>query len=321
MKTCLIIIIFFLAPFTPLSGDSAAPSLDLAAQALEKNMAWGSAAGWNNINYSSANPASAATLPSLNATLTYLNCNPDLNLFYANAASPLTGPLNLIARLSYLSMPPVTDIETGNELAYYEFSAGAGAGYRISPRISAGGLINFFRARMAGFTGTTAYADIGGNYQTRLRIPGSHRVVLGASILHLGPGVKFNEETSPLPLNFNLACQYIYNGDYRFLAGMRKYTAYDAFLYSVGSEIVLLSQVSLRAAVLNDVNNTIKYNLGMGFDFSFSDHHFLLDYAFFPSEEIAPVHAVTLTFRSALSAGEEEKKDEEKNWKNLWKSE
>ena len=149
-----------------------------------------------------------------------------------------------------------------------------------------------------------------------------HKLIVGLSILNLGPGVSFAGEASPLPMNLNLGLQYIYDHDYKLFAGLKKYTAYEGSSYSLGGEIFLLNSIFLRASIIQDINNSIKYNMGLGLDVNYSDYHFLIDYVFLPLEAQDTSTIITLSFKFPIK--ETEKKDfkkEEENWENLWTSE
>lgn len=319
IKTSLIIIIFGLFFNTPIFCETTAAALDIAGNAYEKNVGYGGVALFNNMGGLSCNPSIIPNMESINGTLSYINYLSDFKMFYGNFLYPGIGDFNVLGKFGYFYMPSVSDIETGEDLAYHEFFIGAGTGYHfLNKKLSVGATANFYSAKIATETGSTIYFDLGASYPFILSVPGYHEIIIGLSLLNLGPGVKFIDTASPLPFNFNLGFQYIYEYHYKLFAGLRKYTGYDSLLYSLGSEIALADIIFLRASIIEDINKNIKYNIGLGFDLDYTGYHFLLDYVFLPLEgTIEPSSVITLSFKFPIP-GKKEIKKEEKNWKNSW---
>ncbi len=322
-KLLLIFTIIVLSFCTESFSQTTASALDIAGNAYEKNIGYGSVGLFNNIGGSSVNPSIIPNINSKSGSLTYIDYLEDFNMLYGNFVYPEIKNFNILGKFGYFHMPSETDVQTGEELGYSEFFLGAGTGYHfLDKKLSVGAVINFYTASIAGESGSTIFFDVGANYPLRLPVVGYHKFIVGLSILNLGPGVSFTEEASPLPMNLNLGFQYIYDYDYKLFAGLRKYAAYEGTLFSLGGEIILLDSVFLRASIIEDVNNSIKYNMGLGFDINYSDYHFLIDYVFLPLEGQDTSTIITLSFKFPIK--ETEKKDlkkEEKNWENLWTSE
>ncbi|MBU1076119.1 MAG: hypothetical protein KKH98_02420 [Spirochaetes bacterium] len=321
MKRVITVSIIFIICFVIKGfGGTTATALDIAGNAYEKNMGYSSAALENSLGGVTYNPAVIADLTSISGSLTYFDYIDDFNMFYGNISYPAFKKLNILGRFGYFYMPSINDIETGEELGYKELFIGAGTGYKfLNNRLSAGAVANFYTATIAADIASTFFLNCGVNYSFLLPTVIIHKFIIGLSILNLGPDITFNSEPSSLPLNINFGVQYIFDHNYKLFAGLRKYTAYDNFLYNIGGEIIIYRILSFRAAMIEDVNSLIKYNLGLGFDLNYTDYHFMLDYAFLPLETVDSAYLITLSFRFPFESEKEDKTG--KNWKNMWTSE
>ncbi len=320
MKKMQVIIILLLLGSINVSAQTSGIAMDISGNAYEKTMGFGSVSILNNINGVFNNPAVIANIDFLNGSFTYINYLEDFKLFNCNILYPNVKNFNIFGNLGYFYMPPETDIITGNELEYKELFFGLGTGYHfLDNKLSVGATANFYNSHIAGESASTVYINMGTCYPIRLPIVEYHVIIAGLSILNLGPGLKYKEESSPLPINMNLGIQYIYLYDYKLFAGIRKYTAYDNFLASLGVEAIIANALFVRGSMEQDVKKNLKYNIGIGFDLNYAGNHFLLDYAFMPLEASSPTSVISFTFKIPLSTtkrGDPEK--DEKNWKNMW---
>ncbi len=328
MRTMLNLIFILILCFSINSyAATTAMGLDIAGNAYEKNIGYGGVSLYNNFGGISYNPAIIPNVHSFNGSITYINYILDFNMVYGNFLYPNVKNFNILGKFGYFYMPAVPAIEdytaTGEEYGYREFFIGTGTGYHfLNKKLSVGATVNFYSAKIANDSGSTFYFDIGTSYPFIFPLVKQHKIILGLSVLNLGPGVKFIEESCSLPSNFNLGFQYIYDYNYKLFGGLKKYTAYEDFLYSMGGEIIIANSFFLRTAMIEDLNKNLKYNLGLGFDLNYTDYHFLIDYVFLPLEAKEPAYIVTLSFKFPVPGeNEEDIKKEEKNWKNLWTSE
>lgn len=319
MKVFILLLIIISLPFQGFSQTTAA-GLDIAGNAVEKNMGYSAVALSDDISGVSHNPAVIPNLRSINGSFTYFNYMQDFKMFYGNLNYPAFTDYNILGRVGYFYMPSETDVETGAELGYNEFFLGAGTGYKfLKERLSVGGIAHFYSATIAESKASTVFLNAGANYHMRLPYIFNNRFTASFSILNLGPGLKFDSESSPLPTNLNFGFQLNYNYDFRFFGGIRKYTEYEGFYYSIGGEVNMYRTIFLRGAIVDQLSGTVNYNLGIGFDLNYTDYHFLLDYAFIPLETYEATSVITLSVRFPFETDEE--RETEKNWKNMWTSE
>ena len=313
MKKIIILIIILICINIKSYAGMTATALDIAGNAYEKNMGCSGVAIFNDIGGVTYNPSVIANLNSLSGSLTYFNYIEDFKMFYGNVVYPFSKKINILGR-----MPSITDIETGKELCYNEFFTGIGSGYKFfNNKLSVGGIVNFYSSKIADKSGTTVFLNAGANYSFSLPLISAHKFIIGFSFLNMGPGITYNQESSSLPLNFNLGIQYIYKYNYKLFTGLRKYTDYKGLYYNLGFEIIILKSLFTRVAIIEDINRSLKYNLGLGFDLNYTDYHFIIDYSFLPLESTESSSVITLSFRFPVPG----EKKEEKNWKNMWTTE
>ncbi len=316
-KIFIILLLLKLSLLTNIYAGTTATALDIAGNAYEKNLGYCGVASYNTIGAVSENPSVIANLKSLTGSLSYFNYIDDFKMFYGNFSYPALDTFNIFGRIGYLYMPSITDIETGAELGYRELFFGLGTGYLLlNNKLAIGGIVNFYSANIAAQKGSTIFFNLGANYSFNVPFALNDKIILGMSLLNLGPGITYNQEKSSLPSNFNLGLQYIHNNDYKLFTSLRNYSAYEGMFYSIGAEINIFKTIFFRGSVQEDINNTLKYNLGLGFDLIYSDYHFLIDYAFLPLESLEAASVITLSFKFPIPGQEIEKNDE--NWKNMW---
>jgi len=326
MRISFFIIIFSVILNISTWASTGAMALDIAENAYEKNIGFGGAALFNNLNGVSCNPSVIPNIHSLNGTMTYINYIYDYQMIYGNILYPNFYNYNILGKFAYFSAPPTPAIsnfeESGQNYTHHEFLLGFGTGYQfLDKQLSIGGIASFYYSNLADTTGTSYILDLGANYPYLLPLVKQHKIILGLSLLNLGPGIKFVNESSPLPMNMNLGFQYIYDFNYKLFAGLRKYFEYKPVLYSLGGEILITQSFSLRASMTEDLNKNYSYNFGLGFDLNYTDYHFLLDYAFLPLTAQDSSYIITLSFQFPLpSEKEREQEKDDQKWENLWTS-
>lgn len=297
---CLSLLLLFLCPLN-ISAGTTGTSLALTANAYEKSLSYSGVAICDDIGGISYNPSVVANIDYIAGTFTYLNYIEDINMLYGNFVYP-GKKFNINGRFGIMYMPSVIDYETGNELNYRELFIGGGTGYRYNKNLSVGANLNIYSATIAESSEVSLFINIGANYRTTLPLIGNHKVVAGISILNLGPGIKFNQQRSSLPTSLNFGIKYIYNEDYKVLFGMRKETEVEPLLWSMGGEIVMFKFLSARISSYSDINNKLKFNMGIGVSIKYDKYNLIFDYTSLPLQEIEYSNLITLTFRFKTSA-------------------
>ncbi len=307
---CLLSLLFF-GTSNIFAGTTGAV-LDLTANAYEKSLSYGGVAICDDIGGISYNPSVVANIDYIAGTFTYLNYIEDINMLYGNFIYPRK-KFNINGRFGIMYMPSIIDYETGKELHYRELFIGGGTGYRYNKNLSFGANLNLYSVTIAESSGISVFINLGANYKTSLPLIGNHKVVAGVSILNLGPGIEFNQQRSSLPTSLNLGIKYIYNEDYRILFGMRKETEVEPLLWSMGGEILMFKFLSARISSYSDINNKLKFNMGIGIKIQFDKYNFIFDYTALPLQEVEYSNLITLTFRFATSMEKSKVK-----WESVW---
>jgi len=295
MKKFFIIILLMLFSVSSYAGNTAS-SLDLSANSYEESLSYGGVAIGDDIGGISYNPAVAANIDTISGSLNYLSYVADIGMIYGNIVYP-SKKFNYTGRFGYLHMPSITDYNTGDELKYYEFFFGPGVGYKYNDNLSLGANLNFYTTKIADIGGVTGFLNIGANYKTSLPLIHKQFINIGLSILNLGPGIKFNEQRSALPLNFNLGLKYTYEDNYRLYLGIKKMNDIDNLLWAVGGEIVMFKFFSARVSSYSDLNNELNFNMGLGFKLNISGYNFILDYTSLPMASTEYTSLLTLSVK------------------------
>lgn len=297
MKSIIIFLCFIFYADSIIKAGTTGVALDLAANAYEKSLSYSGVAIGDDIGGISYNPAIIAEQNALCGSLTHLNYIQEINMFYGNFLYPYNNKFNFAGNFGYMFAPTITDYDANKELKYREFFIGGGIGYKLNKNISVGGEIDLYSVTISDYSGVTFFIDAGINYKTSLPLIGSHKIIIGTSILNLGPGIKFKEQNSSLPLNYNLGVKYIYQENYRFLYGIRKSVDNKNIMWSAGAELVMFQFFSARLSSYSDINNNIKFNMGIGFKINFKGYDFIFDYTSLPLEELEYSNLITLTFK------------------------
>ena len=106
-------------------------------------------------------------------------------------------------------------------------------------------------------------------------------LTLGATLLNLGPKVKYHEEGFRLPLTYRVGAAYRLPGEFiegRWLVSLEGSKAIDAdYLYSGGIEYTLRNALAIRAGYKYG-HDTESFSFGAGFTFA----HMRLNYSYTP---------------------------------------
>jgi long-subunit fatty acid transport protein len=190
---------------------------------------------------------------------------------------------------------PTGGFSASDQAVSFGFASRLAAGYKL------GANVKYIRSSIAETSAQSFALDLGGQYAlTGLRGPGVP--LFGLSVLNIGPGMKFLDQTSQLPLTFAAGLGYrlpmglIVAMDYK-----QRPHSNDSEI-SVGTEYALLSNFALRAGYgsarsynsntggLGSLNG---FATGLGFKFS----AYSLDYSFTPMGELGNVQRFSLGAR------------------------
>lgn len=120
-----------------------------------------------------------------------------------------------------------------------------GYGARFSERLSLGGAVRYIRSSIADTSADTYALDIGTLYALAPVGPG--RPVVGLAVQNLGPGMRFLDERSPLPLTFASGIGYRLPEGLTLAIDYRRFPYSKTSEFSVGTELSVLPSFTLRS--------------------------------------------------------------------------
>ena len=177
------------------------------------------------------------------------------------------------------------------DLAY---SRAVGGGLRL------GANVKYIQSAIADVTARSFAADLGGMLSTPIS-----GLTLGAAVQNMGPGMRFLDQTEPLPLTFSEGAAYRLGSTGLLLAFDVRTLPNDGYTtVSFGAEYALFSALSLRAGYLSgaargtatgsatskQLGNLAGFGTGLGIRMG----SYNLDYSFTPFGELGNVQRVSL---------------------------
>lgn len=161
--------------------------------------------------------------------------------------------------------------------------------------LSAGAGLKIIRKTLHDVNALGFALDLAASYPLRWRFMNGFR--LGGSFQNLGPGVKFEGESSPLPRTTRIGIARSFWGsalntslDTVFVSGLSPY-----FTYAM--EYRLLKFVAVRAGYKGDRNLDKNFTYGVGFE----NPIFRIDYAFVPFGDLGDTHRISVIYRFGRS--------------------
>ncbi len=187
---------------------------------------------------------------------------------------------------------------TGERTGLNDTSLAAGYGTAYGP-LALGGALKYFRESIDTLAVSGYAADLGALY-TPERVP---RLNLGASLLNVGPEVRYQSLKQKLPTTLRLGAAYAFdagaNGN-TVTAEITKQRT-DAPLLSLGGETVFARSVAFR------LGYTMRNNTGLGLTggVGWMWERLIIGYAFSPYGDLGLAHRLTLTYRWGDGARDE----------------
>lgn len=183
-----------------------------------------------------------------------------------------------------------------NSFTAGDLSLGLSFARAIHRRVLAGLKMTYFRQDLAGYQASTAFGDAG------LLVAASKKLTIGAAIQNAGPGLRFIEESSPLPLTYALGAGYNLGGirttmDYK----IRPHEGSGEF--AAGAEISPMAGAGSRPLTLRlgyagsaaALKNQTLGGLGAGFGLALGVWGF--DYAYQPFGILGATHRMSVTIK------------------------
>lgn len=179
----------------------------------------------------------------------------------------------------------------GSRLSVSDLSLGAGYGRALTSDLAVGGGVKYVSESLGDVTANGYAADFGGLY----RMTDVKGLTLGASLLNVGPMVKFASRSEKLPTTVRAGAAYalkLPRNDVTLAADLTKGLT-DKIRLGLGAETLVDGQFAARFGFTtrNDAG------LGVTFGLGWAGKKFGADYAFVPLGDLGNAHRISLTLR------------------------
>lgn len=201
------------------------------------------------------------------------------------------------AQFSYASLGdvPRTTISnpsgTGVRLNVSESALGGGYGQEVTPELALGGGLKYVQESLGDATANGWALDGGGLY----KVPDVRGLTVGASLLNVGPAVKFDSRSEKLPTTLRLGSAYqtaLPRADLTFALDLAKGLREKVRL-AVGGEALMDKTYAVRLGYTSANDAGAGVSLGLGW----RGPRLGADYAFVPMGELGTAHRLSFTLR------------------------
>lgn len=210
----------------------------------------------------------------------------------------LGGPVSsgvLALSISGLTHPSLEERdETGRLLGGFnarDISLGLAYAGSWRPQLHGGLGVKYIQSQIGSDKGEGLALDLGTRYHA-LWAP----LTIGLSLQNLGPGIRFINERTPLPLTAALGAAWHLLPGLALSADIKQYIYDKKTSVSLGTEYMALPSFALRGGYMLSNQKTLtnaSRDLGLGFGLQLLGSR--LDYAFTPFGELRETHRINLT--------------------------
>jgi len=247
------------------------------------------------------NPAGLAALDKKEAAFDDAELATNARLNFLTAAAP-TKSGTFGAALTYLSQPPIESRDaSGHPVGNFTAAdfAGALVYARKTDLADAGVSVKFVQSHIGSAQATSAAVDLGARRAFDGLGPG--KVLLGAAVRDLGPGMKYASETDDLPLRLAAGAAYVLPAGHALAVEATNGPRGTGTDVGLGGEYQAMKGVFLRAGWMSQssvaggsgFNAASGLTLGAGIRMN----AWSFDYAAVPSGELGTAHRFTLSTR------------------------
>ncbi|MBI5246131.1 MAG: PorV/PorQ family protein [Elusimicrobia bacterium] len=180
---------------------------------------------------------------------------------------------------------------SGGRLNVSDSSLGFGYGAALTPDLAVGGGLKYISESLGDATANGYAADLGGLY----RMPDMKGLTFGASLLNLGPAVKFQSVREKLPTTLRLGTAYgmaLPGNDVTLAFDITK-GVLDKIRMGLGAETVVHDQFAIRAGFTTRQDAGVGLSFGLGW----KGPKMSADYAFVPLGDLGTAHRISFTLR------------------------
>lgn len=179
------------------------------------------------------------------------------------------------------------------------YSRRFGSRLLASGNTSLGANLKLLQSRIAGYSAQSVAVDLGAQHQLRGR-----PMTLGLSVLNIGKGMRFIDQTDPLPLTLAVGAAYRFAGALQVALDVRHEVHDNRTGVSVGTEYALLPSLSLRmgyasqaAGSKSGAGGITEALGGLGAGIGINTKSYRVGYTFTPFGELGNVQRISLGTR------------------------
>ena len=257
------------------------------------------------------NPAGLASVEQRELSATYNASFQDVAHQYVSMAYPLRFGSTLDLNVTRLTVAPFQGYDATGVKTYKvqssDLAIGAAYGRTFMkdeierPVLNAGANLKFISETLDKVSANTFALDLGMTYYMRpakywMQKNRAHEFRFAFTLRNLGPGLKFDKYSSPLPISATLGSSWIANpsGNSTFILTLDQTISNDDnYTASLGAEYEAFQLLAVRAGYRTgqDMGSGIRF--GVGFKLSFID----LDYSMSPFGDLGSMHKFGLNMK------------------------
>ena len=257
------------------------------------------------------NPAGLASVEGPELAATYNDSMQDVTNQYLSLAYPIRYGSTLGLNVTRLSVAPFQGYDAqgtkNGKVESSDIAAGAAYGRVLlkdeieRPVLNLGAGLKFISEKLDGVSANTAALDLGAVYYIRpdnywMSKEPAQEYRVGLAVKNIGPGLKFDRRSSPLPLSVTLGGSWLSHpgGNASLIFSLDQTYANDEKYYTAfGAEYVAFQLLSLRAGYRTGQEIGSGLRFGVGFRLSIMD----IDYSMSPYGELGAMHKLGVSMR------------------------
>jgi len=167
----------------------------------------------------------------------------------------------------------------------------------VTPSFGVGVAVRYIQSTIAETSAHGEAMDLGAIYQGGRLGPGSPQ--LGLAVQNIGPGMRFLDQSSPLPLTLAMGIGYKLPAGLLFAADLRNWPRSRTSEVSAGTEYAIVSGFAFRAGYSRDSTaiGTAGGLTGLTGGFGLALKNYRFDYSITPLGELGNAHRISLGTR------------------------